>query len=1648
MWPRLHALGTVSTLTVLLLVTGPVPSVSPAHALKPTQQVPERHRMTVSERRDQVLKEYPGLAAPVAPAARAGIVRQPDPTAEHAPGKALPGLKAPAVGSAPADASYWGVAPYWTVTAASDGAKVFDGLVAGAAFPSNTGAFPRDVLTAKVLVYNSDGDLEDAVHDIKITWTFMDCHGDHFYDFGQTVSTHSWYYAGSDYSAGALVTAQFTVPADCTWREPGVFGNGGIDLTATGTEAADQAAPFIVTTGPDRTLSHGCPCVPNDSSMYRPQNWRGDPVNTATGEYADSFADVVVPGKGYPFAVTRSYSSGVSRAGALGRGWSLPWEASLAVQPNGDVIFTAADGNRYTYAKNSDGTFGGQRGVHSGLTAISTGYRLTTVELKRLFFDSAGRLTSIVDRTGTGLTIAYSGSQVSTVTDAAGRSAALTYSSGLLTGIALADGRHVGYAYTGGLLTTVTDLTGKPTTYAYDSAARLVSIRDPNGHEVTRNVYDSSGRVTSQQSPTGATTTFSYLAGETDVTYPDGGVWTDLYSDTTLMASIDPYGNKTSYRYTPAWHVAAITDPLGRHTYQGFGTYGGLESRNDPLGETETWSHDQSDNVTDYTDRRGNRTLYTYNGSNQLASMTTANGGRTTFAYDAAGLLSTRVEPRGNLSGAVPGDYTWTFGHDANGDLTSAKDPMGHVTSATYDNAGGLLTVTDGNGKTTSYIRDAATRVTKVTAPDGGVTTFAYDDAGNLTRRTDANGHSTTYAYDAANRLAKVTAPLSRVKTFTYDEAHDTATFVNGRGDVQTTTTDARGLPLRIAYSDATPAQTYVYDAAGQRSGQTDATGNSAFGYDADGQILSVTGAAGPFSYTYDEDGNVLTRTYPDGDKTSFTYDPDGNMATETTAGGTVAYAYDPAERLLKTTLPAANGYVETHAYDRAGRLTSIGSAKAGTILSSWNLTLDGAGRPTKIDSTRAGLGGARVGYTYDAAGRLVSAQSDGVLPVTGPVTLGIPGKCLDDSAGGTADGTKIQIYSCNGGVNQLWTLGADGTVKIHGKCMMVTGSGTANNTKIILFTCNGSGGQKWQLGAGFSLVNPQSGKCLDDPSGSSVNATQVQIYTCNATNPQKWRLLGNGSAPTGAWPSGIAGKCLDDAGGATANGTKVDIYSCNGTVAQIWTLYNDGTIRNYGKCLSVDANATADGAKIVLWGCNGSAGQKWEAGPTGYLVNPGSGKCLDDPGGSTTNGTQLDIYTCNGTAAQTWTIPGPRLPAQIAYTYDLNGNRLTRTADGIATTYTYDSADQLTAAVTGSATTTLGYDGEGNRTSEGNTTYAYDARNLLTRSVTGTTTRTFTYDAGGRRYGSYTNGTLTGTARWDLVAPLERIAQETDGAGATIADHHYDPLELLQSSKTSAGSFYDHHDWLGSTTDVTGDSGTNQYRFDYDPYGATVSTGLAITPPSHPMAYAGAYGEPGTGLYNMRARYYSPSTGTFLTRDPLEASSGQVYTYAAAAPTYMTDPTGRLAMVDNLIAGTVGGLASGGGALLTGLINGNVQWGDVGVATASGFVFGFTFAECGWCAGSASAMATSGINQMRHNKGCQVNMLQVAADGLVGGSFGRVGDLPMKLDPAARMGTAELGSPYKVWDGSVQLIGGTQSIKCPCWPSRKFAGPAYRAEN
>ncbi|HEY0535174.1 MAG TPA: chitosanase [Actinoplanes sp.] len=167
--------------------------------------------------------------------------------------------------------------------------------------------------------------------------------------------------------------------------------------------------------------------------------------------------------------------------------------------------------------------------------------------------------------------------------------------------------------------------------------------------------------------------------------------------------------------------------------------------------------------------------------------------------------------------------------------------------------------------------------------------------------------------------------------------------------------------------------------------------------------------------------------------------------------------------------------------------------------------------------------------FVYAVGGLVVpgAAVIYGLLPASAaagaPIT-GLGGKCVEVAGGASANGTAVQMDSCNGSTAQQWSLSGGALVNAgSGKCLDVTSASTANGAKVQLYDCNGTGAQKWSFSAG-ELINSGSGKCLDVTDKSTANGARLQIWTCGGTSNQIWSMSAStppSSTPTSSAPSG-----------------------------------------------------------------------------------------------------------------------------------------------------------------------------------------------------------------------------------------------------------------------------------------------------------------------------------------------------------------------------------------------------------------------------------------------------------------------------------------------------------------------------------------------
>jgi RHS repeat-associated protein len=175
-------------------------------------------------------------------------------------------------------------------------------------------------------------------------------------------------------------------------------------------------------------------------------------------------------------------------------------------------------------------------------------------------------------------------------------------------------------------------------------------------------------------------------------------------------------------------------------------------------------------------------------------------------------------------------------------------------------------------------------------------------------------------------------------------------------------------------------------------------------------------------------------------------------------------------------------------------------------------------------------------------------------------------------------------------------------------------------------------------------------------------------------------------------------------------------------------------------------------------------------------------------------------------------------------------------------------------------------------------------------------TTANYAYDAAGRRV-QQTVGISVTNYLWDEASTSGDVVQETDGNGVTQASYVLGDDEVLAQTRSGTVS-YDLSDGQNNVRLLTDANGAITDRYTYDAYGNLLSSqGTTV----NPYRYTGQQLDSLTGLYDLRARYYDPTSGRFLSRDtagidvsnPVEVNR---YSYAEENPVNLTDPSGHAA--------------------------------------------------------------------------------------------------------------------------------------------------------
>jgi len=695
--------------------------------------------------------------------------------------------------------------------------------------------------------------------------------------------------------------------------------------------------------------------------------------------------------------------------------------------------------------------------------------------------------------------------------------------------------------------------------------------------------------------------------------------------------------------------------------------------------------------------------------------------------------------------------------------------------------------------------------------------------------------------------------------------------------------------------------------------------------YDEVGNLaIATTSTVQSTTYTHDSLNRLARTNYPDGTSETYTYDNNGNLIQKTDRNGkSTSSTYDSLNRLTVVTYPTNPTTQDHYTYDANGNLIQLQSQNA-TIAYGY----DSRDRMTSENyninpTTGGGGGGGSVAYgtliTMAGGGSVavqnlqVGDQMLGYNTTTGKFTVAtlISIKIVDTSnmlVINTEIGVPFRVDA--NPAQTLWVRTVDGSVGWVPVTQIQPGDS--------LFTVNG-----WVRVTSIEFA----------PAGSHV------MFDINATAP----YFADGyldplhKSPTSSTPTtgGVLGSTYtiyySYKGEVLSSITYPDIlvnynYDGLGRVVNVtqsgsttpyatFSYYKDNQVQNvtYGNGLTTKYSYDSMSRPLNITTYNGASkllslvyayNKTGTVSSVNGLVNTAkvSEQYKYDPLRRLINSTLTNTISGSTTVTGLW------------YSYDSLGNRVSQGLNSTATGYKWTvtrygynrSNNELVNATSSTGTAKYGYDPNGNLltsnlTSTTHWSYTWDVPGDLLRASNNSAAQGFyAYDGLGRRVESIEGSTTIFYAYQGTETMLE-----LPSPGA-ITDYIYaGGLRIAKVSGTTVN--YYHTDALGSTRLVTDSSKSVKVLFSdsYQPYGQDNGTPSG----SESYKFTGKPVSQTTGLYYDYSRWYDPSIGRFISKDPSAGSlsdpqSQNGYVYARNLPTVLVDPTGAASCSDSLCQG------------------------------------------------------------------------------------------------------------------------------------------------
>jgi RHS repeat-associated protein len=714
---------------------------------------------------------------------------------------------------------------------------------------------------------------------------------------------------------------------------------------------------------------------------------------------------------------------------------------------------------------------------------------------------------------------------------------------------------------------------------------------------------------------------------------------------------------------------------------------------------------------------------------------------------------------------------------------------------------------------------------------------------------------TTSFTYNpATGDLLSITRPLIGATAFTgHNAAGQAGTVTDVNGNSKTFIYDGRGRVTDITYSADSSTSSVEYNIAGLPDSKTDEDlVPTTFAYDLSyGRLFTRTDSQDNYIvYNYDDQGNVTGKNYYDSsanltNSKSFLYQGaslPGLLYREISADNTYTeYGYDLDGNVASVTDP--NGYTTSYLYDSLNRLKTViqpeSIATAYTYDSQGNLqTVTDAENHTTT-------------YQYDDMVRLVSTTS----PDTGTVTYAY------DEAGNPINKTDAKDNSVGyeyDALNRLTDIYFPNDTDIHYDYDEID-------------VTNGIGKR--------TRMQDQSGEYVFGYDGRGRLTHKTSIIG-EITYELFREYTAGGRIISITYPSGrtvnyyrTTCTCSVDSITTTFNGPPT-------------TLMQDITYRPFG------------GADAMSSGAGGTVGSTYNGSGKLTFSNPGS---AHQRGYTYDNNGNIKTITASSTSDQYYNrsydydainrlthADGPW--GAIDYTYDDVGNRLTEITNDSSNTYGYVTGTNIQNSITGTDATTYTYDLNGNITGIGAKTLTYNEDNRLVNVVEGgITLGEYTYNGFGQRVKKVVGGTTT-IFHYDFYG---NIIGESNSGGTFSKEYLYNgSSRLAMVDVGTAKVYYYGNDQLGTPQILTDSTNTLVWEAVYKPFGeAEINAHSTVV---SNFRFPGQYYDQETGLHYNYHRYYDPSTGRYLTPDPIGQEGGiNLFAYVENNPTNYIDPEG-----------------------------------------------------------------------------------------------------------------------------------------------------------